>query len=413
MAAPTAAATASLRAIEIVVTKPPLVTLRRGEERRLRAGHPWAFSNEIDMNPATKALPPGSVVALATAGGERLGLATFNPHSLIGARLLTREVETPIDAAFFADRFKRAAELRQRLIGKPFYRLAHAEADGLPGLIVDRYGDVFAVQANTAGMDQQLPQIVEALQTLFAPRAIVLKNDSPVRGLEGLGQSVEVAHGQIEGPIAVEEYGARFVADLVGGQKTGWFYDQRDNRHIVGRLAKDARVLDLYCYAGGFAVQAALGGAREVLAVDRSDGALALAQRSAEANDVAGRLRVQKAEAFEALEQMIAAKEQFDIVVADPPAFVKSRKDIKVGTQGYRKLARLSAQLVAPGGLLFIASCSHLMEPPLFADAVRHGLADFRRSGRVLYNLGAAPDHPVHPALPESAYLKAQLLQLD
>jgi 23S rRNA (cytosine1962-C5)-methyltransferase len=172
-------------------------------------------------------------------------------------------------------------------------------------------------------------------------------------------------------------------------------------------------VLDLYCYAGGFAVQAALGGAREVLAVDRSEGALALAGQSAETNDVASRLRTEKGEAFETLEKMIAAQERFDLVVADPPAFIKSRKDIKVGTQGYRKLARLSAQLVAPGGLLFIASCSHLMEPAAFADAVRHGLADFKRTGRVLYNLGAAPDHPVHPALPESAYLKAQLLQLD
>jgi len=395
------------------MSKPPLVGLRRGEERRLRSGHPWAFSNEIDMTPATKALEPGSVVALTTAGGDRIGLATFNPHSLIGARLLTDTVDIEIDAAFFAGRFKRAIELRDRLIGRPFYRLAHAEADGLPGLIVDRFGDVIAVQANSAGMDRLLPQIVEALQSLLSPRAIVVKNDSPVRGLEGLGQSVEVVHGTVDGPIAVEEYGAKFSADLVGGQKTGWFYDQRDNRHIVGRMAKDARVLDLYCYAGGFAVQAALGGAREVLAVDRSEGALALAQRSAELNDVASKMRVEKAEAFDALDKMIAAKEQFDVVVADPPAFVKSRKDIKVGTQGYRKLARLSAQLVAPGGLLFIASCSHLMDPPAFADAVRHGLADFKRGARVLYTLGAAPDHPVHPALPESAYLKAQLLQLD
>lgn len=395
------------------MSKLPLVCLRRGEERRLRSGHPWAFSNEIDMTAPTKALEPGSVVALATAGGERLGLATFNPHSLIGARLLSRDVDTPVDASFFAARFARAQALREKLIGRPFYRLVHAEADGLPGLIVDRFGDIFAVQANTAGMDRLLPQIVEALQSTFAPQAIVLKNDSPVRGLEGLGQSVDVAHGKVEDAIAVEEYGAHFFADLVGGQKTGWFYDQRDNRHLVGRLAKDARVLDVYCYAGGFAVQAALGGAREVLAVDRSEGALALAQRSAAANGVEGRLRTRKAEAFEALEAMIAARERFEVAIVDPPAFVKSRKDIKAGTQGYRKLARLAGQLVAPGGLLFIASCSHLMEPPLFADTVRHGLADLRRGARVLYSLGAAPDHPVHPALPESAYLKAQLLQLD
>ncbi len=395
------------------MSKLPLVSLRRGEERRLRSGHPWAFSNEIDMTPPTKALAPGSVVALATAGGERLGLATFNPHSLIGARLLSRDVDTPVDAAFFAARLARAQALREKLIGRPFYRLVHAEADGLPGLIVDRFGDIFAVQANTAGMDRLLPQIVEALQAIFAPQAIVLKNDSPVRGLEGLGQGVDLAHGKVDGAIAVEEYGAHFFADLVGGQKTGWFYDQRDNRHLVGRLCKGARVLDVYCYAGGFAVQAALGGAREVLAVDRSETALALAQRSAAANGVEGRLRTRKAEAFEALEAMSAAQERFEVVIVDPPAFVKSRKDIKAGTQGYRKLARLAAQLVAPGGLLFIASCSHLMEPPLFADTVRHGLADLRRGARVLYSLGAAPDHPVHPALPESAYLKAQLLQLD
>ena len=395
------------------MAKLPVVALKKGEDKRLRFGHPWAFSNEIQMEPQVKALPPGSLVALTDAGGVRLGLATFNPHSLIAARLLERDVEIAIDRDFFATRIARAVDLRDRLIGAPFYRLIHAEADGLPGLIVDRFDDVLSVQANTAGMEWLTPLIVDALQAVLRPRAIVARNDTAARALEGLGQETAMLHGALDAPVALREYEAKFFADLASGQKTGWFFDQRDNRRFAAELATGARVLDVYCYAGGFAVQAALGGATSVLALDRSEPALAMAAQAADANDVAGKVTFQRGEAFAELEKMEAAKEKFGLVIADPPAFVKSRKDLKSGAQGYRKLARLATSLVEPGGFLVIASCSHLVDPPLFAEQVRRGLGDNRRSGRILRSLGAAPDHPVHPALPETAYLKALFLQVD
>jgi 23S rRNA (cytosine1962-C5)-methyltransferase len=389
------------------------VALKKGEDKRLRFGHPWAFSNEIHMEAQTKAIAPGSLVTLTDAGGVRLGIATFNPHSLIAARLLDRDAATVIDRDFIAAKIAQAVALRDRLIGAPFYRLIHAEADGLPGLIVDRFGEVLALQANTAGMELLTPLIVEALEATLKPKAIVARNDSSVRTLEGLKQETSVLRGEVSGPVALQEYGSTFFADLSSGQKTGWFYDQRDNRRFAAELAKGARVLDTYCYAGGFAVQAAKAGATSVLAIDSSEPALKLAAKAADANGVAKQVKFQRGEVFAELEKMETAKEKFGLVIADPPAFVKSRKDLKSGAQGYRKLARLASSLVAPGGFLVIASCSHLVDPPLFAEQVRRGLADNRRAGRILRSLGAAPDHPVHPALPETAYLKAMFLQLD
>lgn len=389
----------------------PRITLQAGHSRRLRAGHPWAFSNEIVMDAATKALPAGSLVSVIDAGGEKLGVGHFNPHSLIGLRLLTRDVEAVVDAELIAKQLKKAAALRDALIGAPYYRLIHAEADGLPGLIVDRYGDVFAIQANTAGMERLLPLILEAIESLFHPRAVVLKNDSPVRKLEGLELYDRVAVGELSGPVELVENGARFLADLVDGQKTGWFYDQRDNRAAVAKLAKGRSVVDFYTYAGGFAVQAALAGATRVVAVDRSEGSLALAAGAAKLNEVA--VETVRADSFAEMERMAAAGEKFGVVVSDPPAFVKSKKDLSAGAKGYRKMTRLAAALVEPEGFLLVASCSHHMPAHQFADEVRHGLSLAGRSGRIIRTAGAGPDHPLHPSLPESAYLKALILQLD
>jgi 23S rRNA (cytosine1962-C5)-methyltransferase len=239
----------------------------------------------------------------------------------------------------------------------------------------------------------------------------VLRNDSSARALEGLPAAVETE--ALSDRIQLGENGARFLADLAAGQKTGWFYDQRDNRALVARLAHGARVLDAYCYAGGFGVLAALRGANEVMLLDRSEGALALAAAAAEINGVASRCRMERGEVFEALLHLGQSKERFDIVIADPPSFVKSRKDLGPGSRGYRKLARLASALVVPRGFLFIASCSHNVEPPLFAELVARGIDDAGRTGRIIASVGAAADHPVHPFLPESAYLKGQLLQLD
>jgi 23S rRNA (cytosine1962-C5)-methyltransferase len=396
-----------------VAKKLPSVLLRAGEDHRVRGGHPWAFSNEILMDAETKALPAGSLVTLRTPGGEPLGVATFNPHSLIATRLISSKPDAVIDAHFIGRRLAQATKLRDRLVGVPYYRLIHAEADGLPGLIVDRFGDALVVQVNSAGMESLMPVLMEALEAELSPKTIVFKNDTPVRNLEGLTREVVVAKGDASQSIELIENGARFVADLSGGQKTGWFYDQRDNRRFMAGLAQDARVLDVFCYSGGFGVLAAKHGARSVLCVDSSQPALDAAAEAATLNGVADQVAFKKSDAFDALQELAAEGATFDVVICDPPAFVKSRKDLKTGAQGYRKLVRLAAPLVAPGGFLFVASCSHLVDVALFAEQVRRGLRDAEREGRILRSSGAALDHPVHPGLPETAYLKAMTLHLD
>jgi 23S rRNA (cytosine1962-C5)-methyltransferase len=393
-------------------SKPPFIRLQPKRETRLRQGHPWVYSNEITMDAAAKAIAPGTVVTLTTAGGDRLGAAFFNPHTLIAARSLGTP-DGAVDRTFFAKRFQAALNLRQRLFTEPCYRLVHAEADGLPAIIVDRMGDVLVVQLNAAGPDRATDDIVGALADLLNPRAIVLKNDSAARTLEGLPLETKLAYGALDGPVALTENGARFLVDPLGGQKTGWFYDQRDSRAFVARFAKDARVLDAYCYGGGFGIQAALAGASEVTLLDRSEPALKAAMESAGANSVAERCKPLRHDVFTALDDMAAARDRFEIVVVDPPAFAKSRKDLPAALRGYRKLVRQAAGLVTPGGILFAASCSHNAGVPEFAEAVARGLNDANRTGRILRQAGAGPDHPVHPMLPESAYLKSLTLALD
>jgi len=386
---------------------------QRERHARLMAGHPWAYSNEIAMTPEAKALEPGSLVTLRTAAGEPIGTAMFNPRPLISARMLTRDTAAAIDRRFLAARLEHALVLRARLYDAPFYRLIHAEADGLPGLVIDRFGDALVVQINSAGMERLREPLLGAIDDVLAPRAVVLRSDASARASEGLPPEAASVIGTLDDAIALSENGCRFRADLLAGQKTGWFYDQRDNRAAVAQLAAGQRVLDLFAYAGGFGVLAAARGAAEVVMVDRSRAALALAGESAALNGVAARCRTVEAEGFPTLESMTAAGETFDVVIADPPAFVKSRKDLAVGIRAYRKLTRLAAGLVRPGGFLFVASCSHNVESAAFAEQVCGGLSRARRSGRILRTAGAASDHPVHPFLPESAYLKALLLQLD
>ncbi|MBX7200516.1 MAG: class I SAM-dependent methyltransferase, partial [Rhodospirillaceae bacterium] len=262
--------------------KHPRVQFQKGAHKRVKFGHPWAFSNEIQMDPATKALPAGSVVTLTDAGGEVLGTAHFNSHTLIAARVLTAQGDTAIDAAFIAERLKAALALREKLFARPFYRMVHAEADGLPGLIVDRFGDVFVVQPNTAGMNTLTNEIAAAIASIAAPRAIVLRGDSAARGLEGLKEDVRCISGHLDGPVPVEENGVTYYADLLSGQKTGWFFDQRDNHAYMAGLAKGAAVLDLYTHTGGFALAAAKAGARAVTGVDSSAHALELAEKAAQ-----------------------------------------------------------------------------------------------------------------------------------
>jgi 23S rRNA (cytosine1962-C5)-methyltransferase len=397
------------------VQEAPLVRLLPGRDRRVKAGHPWAFSNEMAMTPTAKALPPGSPVRLEGDDGVRHGLWHFNPHSLIAARRLSRDPAAAVDASWLRERLAAALALRERLYAAPFYRLVHAEADGLPGLVVDRYGDALAVQANTAGMDALLaPALLEALRGLLAPRVVVARNDAAVRNLEGLPQEVRPLLGDAAEPVRAEEGGLGFAVDLLGGQKTGWFFDQRENRDRVARLSAGAAVLDVFCHTGGFGLRCAAAGASRVVLLDRSAHALDLAVRTAAENGLAARTETRRAEALEELERMGsgAGGERFDVVVADPPAFAKSRRDQPAALKGYAKLARLAAALVAPGGFLFLASCSHHVSAGDFADASTWGVGRARREGRILFQGAAGPDHPVHPMLPESAYLKAMLFQL-
>lgn len=391
----------------------PVVRLKPGAHKRVAGGHPWAYSNEIEMDAATRAIPPGGVVRLTASGGQEMGTAIFNRHPLIAARLLSRKADAAIDVDFLRERLARALEIRAGLFERPYYRLCHAEADGLPGTVIDRFGPAVVLQLNTAGMERLLRELLAALDLVVGPETVVLRNDSPTRELEGLPLYVEVAKGRLEGPVEVIENGARYYADLRGGQKTGWFYDQRDNRALAARLAHGGRVLDCYSFTGGFAIRAALAGAREVIGVDRSQAALALAARAAETNGVADRCRFLKAEAFAELSRMVRAGERFDLVIVDPPAFVKVKRELPQGLKGYRKLARLAALAVAPGGHLVAASCSHHVDAAMFGEQLRRGLADAGRQGRVLYQRGAAPDHPVHPFLPETAYLKLQVIAVD
>jgi 23S rRNA (cytosine1962-C5)-methyltransferase len=390
----------------------PTVRLMAGRHKRARLGHPWIFSNEIEMTADAKSLPPGAAVAFAEAGGSPLGTGFFNPHSLIAGRLVSRE-GAAIDRALIEARLAKALALRARLFEAPYYRLVHAEADALPGLIVDRYGDLLVAQLNAAGMDRLLEDVIAALQSVVAPAAILLKGDGPARALEGLETVTRWVGPEPDAPQRISEGGVSFLADLGGGQKTGWFYDQAANRSLVAQFAGGARVLDLYCYLGGFALRAAATGAVAVTGIDRSQPSLDLAAQAAALNGLDGRCVFRRSPAFDEMARLAADGETFDIVVADPPAFVKSRKDLKPGARGYRKMVRLANPLVTRGGLLFAASCSHHVGTDLFAEQVRRGLADAGRNGRILYAGGAGPDHPVHPFLPESAYLKYQLLQLD
>jgi 23S rRNA (cytosine1962-C5)-methyltransferase len=394
-------------------SSPPRIYLQTGRDRRIAHGSPWAYSNEIRMDGEARTLQAGSLVTLHRVDGKALGIGMFNPHALIAVRLLDRDPNTLIDAAFLAGRFRRALDLRMCLFSEPFYRLVHAEADELPGLIVDRFGDHVVVQINTAGMAQMTPDILAALDDALEPQTVILRNDSRVRAVEGLPREVSVARGNVSAPLAVKEGNLCFYADALAGQKTGWFYDQRPNRMFVAPLAAGRRMLDVYCHSGAFTVTAAAAGARHVLGIDSSEPALDLARRAAVANEVAPICTFQHGEAFASLEAMAASGERFGVVVADPPAFVKSRKELNSGLKGYRKLARLAASVVEPGGFLFIASCSHTVEPARFAEEVVAGLDRAGRGGRILRISGAGPDHPIHPHLPETAYLKTIVLQID
>ena len=387
--------------------------LKRGEDRRLRAGHLWVFSNEVDVkrSPLT-AFAPGQAVNVADTGERMLGTAYVNPASLIAARLVSRKPDTPLDADLLRARLIDALALRQRLFEHPFYRLCHSEGDWLPGLVIDRHGDHVVVQISTAGMDILLPALIDILTDLLHPASLLLDNDIPSRDLEGLTRGVAAPLGPVPDVVEVEENGLRYAVPLTRGQKTGWFYDQRDNRAALIPFAAGASVLDAFCYAGGFGALAVRHGARSVAFADASATALDFARRNAEAAAPHAEIDCLHGDALNILADLRRDGRRFDLVCLDPPAFIKRRKDARQGLEAYRRLNELGLDLVEPGGALMTCSCSHHREAEALRGLAAKAAARRRVRLRLLRQGFQGPDHPIHPSMPETAYLKTFLFQV-
>ncbi len=392
----------------------PVLKLKRGEDRRIRQGHCWVFSNEVDTtNTPLKSFEPGEVVEIQDARGKPLGTGYVNPHSLISARLVSRDRHYPFNGSLIVHRLKVALAMRERVFPAPYYRLVFGESDGLPGLVVDRFDDVLVVQIATAGMERQRQEIVDALVKVLAPRVIVMRNDNAIRDLEGLDRYVEVALGELPETVELIEHGTRFVAPLAGGQKTGWFFDQQDNRRDLSRWVQGARVLDVFSYVGGWGIQALRHGAESALCIDESPLAIEYVERNAALNGMETQLGVLREEAFSALKSLKHADESFDVVVVDPPAFIKRKKDFRKGLDAYQRINGLAMRLLNRDGILISCSCSHHLSRADLIQALNRAVRHIGgRELQILWQGGQAADHPIHPAIPETAYLKAVVCRI-
>jgi len=385
------------------------LVLRRGEDRRVRGGHPWIFSNEVAAWEG--GVEDGDLAEVTDHRGAFLGVAYVNRHSLICARVLTRRRDI-IDTAFFVRRLERARRLREGLYpGESALRLVYGESDQLPGLVVDRYGDWLAVQVLTLGMERRRDEVREALERVYAPRGAVYAGDSPVRVLEGLPRRREPWWGEVPERVRVEVAGFALDVDLVGGQKTGLFLDQRENRRRAERRAAGRRALDCFCYQGEWALHLARGGASSVLAIDSSEPALAAAAANADRAGYADRISFRRGSAFDELQRLEAQGERFGLVVLDPPALVKSRRHLAAGARAYRELNRAAMSLLEEDGVLVTCSCSHHLDDAMFRQVLLESARLARRPLRVLEWAGEAPDHPQLLAVPETHYLKCAVLQ--
>ncbi|MBL8260445.1 MAG: class I SAM-dependent rRNA methyltransferase [Candidatus Competibacteraceae bacterium] len=381
--------------------------LRKDEDRRLRAGHLWVYSNEIDVAATPlRDFQPGQPVAIQAHNGKALGTGYINPHALLCARLVSRDPEHPLGPSLLVHRLNVALGLRERLYDKPFYRLVYGEGDGLPGLVVDRYGDLCVAQLTTAGMERIKDDILAALQKVLKPSAVLWRNDSRMREMEGLERIVADAAGTVPETVTVEEDGLRFQVSPREGQKTGWFYDQRDNRARLDRYVLGRRVLDVFSYVGAWGIRAAARGARDVVCVDSSAGALEQANANIALNGVGERVKTRQGDAFEILKQLREERERFDIVIVDPPAFIKRRKDFKEGALAYRRLNEMAMQVLERDGLLISCSCSQLLSRDLLMQTLLQGARHLDRNLAVLEQGRQGPDHPVLPAIAETDYLK-------
>ena len=383
--------------------------LRKNQDRRIRGGHPWVFSNEIaaiEVEPA-----PGDLLDVTDFRGAFLGRAYWNPHSLIAARLLTRGRDE-IDAGFFARRLERALRLReQALPGARALRLVYGEADQLPGLVIDRYGDVLVIQILTLGIERRADQVREAVTQVLNPRGVIRAADSPLRALEGLALSRDLWWGEVPERLDVEIEGFVVEVDPWKGQKTGLFLDQRLNRRRVEALARDRRVLDLFCYQGEWTLHALRGGAAAVRAVDSSQPALEAAKRNLDRNGFAERAELVRADAFDHARELERAGERFGLLIVDPPALIKSRRHVAAGAKAYREINRAAMAMLEEEGLLVTCSCSHHLEDTLFRQVLIEAARAAHRPFRLLDWSGEAPDHPQLLAVPETHYLKCAVLQ--
>lgn len=391
----------------------PSIRLKpKANARAIRHGAPWVYDNELVTDRRTKAIAPGTIARLEDADRAALGTVAVNPNSRIFARMLDRDPEAVIDKAWLAAKVELALAHRARLFPDPFYRLIHAEADGLPGVVIDRFGDTAVIQPNAAWADVLFDDLAAAVAEVTAVTTVVKNASGRARGLEGLDEETLVERGAVDGPIPVPMNGATYMADLLGGQKTGLFFDQRPNHAFAATLSSGARVLDVFSHVGGFSLAALANGATTALAVDGSQPALDLATQGAEASGVADRFDTRQGDAFDVLTALGEAGEVFDVVICDPPAFAPNKQALDAGLRAYERIARLAAPLVAPGGYLGLCSCSHAADLDSFRKSSVRGIGRGGRSAQLIHTGFAGPDHPQHPALAESGYLKALFFRL-
>ncbi|MEO5620822.1 MAG: class I SAM-dependent rRNA methyltransferase [Cypionkella sp.] len=401
-------------AADPVSRRHPVVRLKpKAEARAIRHGFPWVYADELVTDRRTSNLEAGALAILQDGERRDLGLVTVNTKSKIIARMLDRNAEAEIDQAWFEARLTRALDLRARIYDAPFYRLVHAESDGLPGIVIDRFGDVAVVQPNAAWAEAHLEALVAALVAVTGVTTVVKNGTGRSRGLEGLAEETLVLQGRIDAPIAVPMNGATYFADVTGGQKTGLFFDQRPNHAFAARFAKGAKVLDVFAHVGGFGLAALAHGAVSTLAVDASAPALALAEQGAKASGFADQFTTRQGDAFATLEALASEGETFDLVICDPPAFAPAKPALEAGLRAYERIARLAAPLVAPGGYLVLCSCSHAADLSAFRNASARGIGRGGRRGQLLHTGFAGPDHPMLPQLAETGYLKSLFFRLD
>ncbi|SLN12960.1 Ribosomal RNA large subunit methyltransferase I [Pseudoruegeria aquimaris] len=390
-----------------------LVRLKpKTDARPIRHGAPWVYANEVVTDRRTKAIPPGAIARLQDGEGRDLGTVAVNPISKIFCRMLDRDAEAVIDRAWFARRIAAALAHRETLFDAPFYRLVHAEADGLPGVIIDRFGDALVIQPNAAWAEVAFEALAGAAQEVTGCTTVVKNGTGRARALEGLEEITEVVAGEVAGPIPVPMNGATYIADLMGGQKTGLFYDQRPNHAFAQRLVAGKRVLDVFSHVGGFSLAALAGGAESAMAVDSSAAALDLAMQGAQAAGTDARFATRRGDAFAVLEALAEEGVRFDVVICDPPAFAPNRQALDKGLRAYERVARLAAPLVAEGGYLGLCSCSHAADLSKFRTACTRGIGRAGRASQLIHTGFAGPDHPLMPQLAESGYLKALFYRL-